>query len=117
MIMLCMRMATAYHRRITIPEVVAGKGGGRKTQPVLFQFAAAASFQPSSTADCQVTRWRLMHRYDAAFESVFAEGAAAVHHSPHKRALVLRLDEDARSASEERRRICGKGESVHSQCL
>ena len=30
--------------------------------------------------------------YDAAFESVFAEGAAAVHHSPHKRALVLRLD-------------------------
>ena len=30
--------------------------------------------------------------YDAAFESVFAEGAAAVHHSPHIRALVLRLD-------------------------
>jgi tRNA A37 threonylcarbamoyladenosine dehydratase len=40
MIMLCMRMATAYHRRITIPEVVAGMGGGRKTQPVLFQVAA-----------------------------------------------------------------------------
>jgi len=58
MIMLCMRMATAYHD----PRSGGGDGGGRKTQPVLFQVAAAASFQPSSTADCQVTRWRLMHR-------------------------------------------------------
>ena len=42
MIMLCMRMATAYHlRRITIGSQEWGRGwGGRKTQPVLFQVAA-----------------------------------------------------------------------------